>query len=132
MASVHSMLGFSRVPSLHVLVYIVVVGGVLVSASPVQGQVRSFSQSPSEGPTHSSQLPDWAEPAAPPAGSEPTSSSENNSTPTEDMREGVRTRAVPPPGEKPVPVDGGLALLAAAGAGYAVRRLNLEDDESQE
>jgi len=30
-----------------------------------------------------------------------------------------------------VPVDGGLALLAAAGAGYAVRKLN-EDEEDDE
>jgi len=28
-----------------------------------------------------------------------------------------------------VPVDGGLALLAAAGAGYAVRKLNEEDED---
>jgi hypothetical protein len=35
-----------------------------------------------------------------------------------------------PGGPTQVPVDGGLALLAAAGAGYAVRKLkNDEDDE---
>jgi hypothetical protein len=33
-----------------------------------------------------------------------------------------------PPDPAPVPVDGGLALLALAGAGYAVRRLRSEDD----
>jgi hypothetical protein len=32
-----------------------------------------------------------------------------------------------PPNPPPVPVDGGLALLALAGAGYAARRLRSED-----
>jgi hypothetical protein len=31
-----------------------------------------------------------------------------------------------------VPVDGGLAFLAAAGAGYAVRKLNEEDEDGEE
>jgi hypothetical protein len=31
-----------------------------------------------------------------------------------------------------VPVDGGIALLAAAGAGYAVRKLNQDDEEDDE
>jgi len=31
-----------------------------------------------------------------------------------------------------VPVDGGLALLAAAGAGYAVRKLNEDEDDEED
>ena len=38
----------------------------------------------------------------------------------------------PPPGDVPVPVDGGLALLAAAGAGYAVRRLSEEEEDGED
>jgi hypothetical protein len=43
----------------------------------------------------------------------------------------METKA-PPPGGEPVPVDGGLALLAAAGAGYAVRKLNEEEEDDEE
>lgn len=35
----------------------------------------------------------------------------------------------PPPPPEQIPVDGGLALLAAAGAGYAVRKLRQRGDE---
>jgi hypothetical protein len=31
-----------------------------------------------------------------------------------------------------VPVDGGLALLAAAGAGYAVRKLNQDEEDDED
>jgi hypothetical protein len=58
-------------------------------------------------------LPSWAEPSSTTGdgagGLQPPDASPNDTPP-------------PPPIEQ-VPVDGGLALLAAAGAGYAVRRL---------
>lgn len=37
-----------------------------------------------------------------------------------------------PNGPDQVPVDGGLALLAAAGAGYAVRKLNEDEDDEED
>jgi hypothetical protein len=92
-------------------------------------QDRSSEQSPSGArgdrvrpSAPSSNLPDWASPAQPPSQQGPSS-----------VNRGVRTKAAPPPPERDqVPVDGGLALLAAAGAGYAVRKLkDSEDDEGE-
>ena len=119
------MLGFSCVPSLRVLAFIFVAGGVLFSTTPVQGQELSSSQSPSEGPTHSSQLPDWAEPSSGTSGAEGSN--------TARINDQVRTKQPSLPDDpQQVPVDGGLALLAAAGAGYAVRRLNNEEKDEHE
>jgi len=39
---------------------------------------------------------------------------------------------LPSPAPTQVPVDGGVALLAAAGAGYAVRKLREEDDDEDD
>jgi hypothetical protein len=68
-------------------------------------------------------LPSWAEPSNSSTGSDFGSSG------------GAITNApAPGPGDEPnrVPVDGGLSLLALAGAGYAVRKLRSRDDESDE
>lgn len=75
---------------------------------PGQGQ-----SSPVGSPTN---LPDWAEPSQHQGSN--LSSGE------------VDPRAPDPPGNPSrIPVDGGIALLAAAGAGYAVRKLNEEDED---
>jgi len=68
----------------------------------------------SVGSTESTILPDWAAPAA-----------IESSTPESP---GPDIAYMPPmPGGAPaqVPVDGGLSLLALAGAGYAARRLRV-------
>lgn len=64
-------------------------------------------------------LPSWAEPDA---------RAETGKTPS---HEGGPQTDAPPPGGEPVPIDGGLALLAAAGAGYAVRRLGQSGDADE-
>jgi len=75
---------------------------------PGQGQ-----SSPVGSPTN---LPDWAEP----------SQHQGKNLSSGD----VDPRAPDPPGNPSrIPVDGGVALLAAAGAGYAVRKLNEEDED---
>ena len=102
-----------------------------VFSMPVQAQVyqdrssndrmgRESVQEHAPGQTQSSSpsnLPDWAEPSG--------------SSYSVDQKD-AQANATPPtlPGEpEQVPVDGGLALLAAAGAGYAVRKLNEEDED---
>ena len=99
----------------------------VLSPSPVCGQSNTLTGS--KGPTHSSQLPDWAESTSP-SESESTTPSENTPPPEQRTDDEMRTKA-PPPGEEPVPVDGGVALLAAVGAGYAVRKLNQEEEEDE-
>lgn len=104
-----------------------IVGLVFMAVQPVvaqshqerrsREQVRRDQASPSSN--SSSNLPDWAEPAQ-----------RQNESPS---KSGATAKAVPPPppdDPEQVPVDGGLALLAAAGAGYAVRKLNEEDEDS--
>lgn len=64
-------------------------------------------------------LPGWAE---------PQSGVPDYGAPSPD--EGVSTNNHDPPGEPhPLPVDGGLSLLAAAGAGYALRKLRTEGED---
>ena len=62
-------------------------------------------------PAAAQSLPGWAAPAAP-----------------EAPPDGEVAALPPSPGAPPaqVPIDGGLALLAIAGAGYAARRLRSE------
>ena len=83
-----------------------------------------------DGVTHSSQLPDWAEPDN---GTSPSTEENRDASVRNDQ---MQTKQPSLPGDddpQQVPVDGGLALLAAAGAGYAVRRLNNEEkDEFEE
>lgn len=108
---------------------LLIVGGLLVAlAQPVAAQsyqdrrsqehLRREQTAQQSSPSSPSNLPDWAEPSQ----SQRESVSGSN----------VDPKAGPPgPPTEPtqVPVDGGLALLAAAGAGYAVRKLNEEDEE---
>jgi hypothetical protein len=84
--------------------------------SPQREQPGYQSSSPSNSPSN---LPDWAEPTQP----------QNDPSPAGE----VGAKMAPPPPDDPsqVPVDGGLALLAAAGAGYAVRKLD-GDGEGQD
>jgi hypothetical protein len=79
------------------------------------------------GPSLSpSNLPDWAEPSR---SGGATRSGGASSSPT-DIQPQVRPKApAPPDNPSRIPVDGGVALLAAAGAGYAVRKLSQEEDE---
>lgn len=82
-----------------------------------QRQLES-QPSPSDSPSN---LPDWAEP----------SQSQDDSFVGQDA--GAKATPPGPPSDpQQVPVDGGLALLAAAGAGYAVRKLNEDDDEEDD
>ena len=85
-------------------------------------QQRWAEPQPSPSSSSPSSLPDWAEP----------SQSQGESFSGTGVNGKATTNAPPPPPPPPqVPVDGGLALLAAAGAGYAVRKLN-EDDEGED
>ena len=111
-------------------VILAVAGMCFFFASPALSQAyqggegeRARGQS-SPAPAHSFNLPDWAKPAEP----SPNYSEQSQGA---DLDGSMRTKA-PPPGGEPVPVDGGLALLAAAGAGYAVRKLGKDDDDSDE
>lgn len=73
-------------------------------------------------PDASRQLPSWAEPNA-------GRPSDRGQEPRD--RPGPITNA-PPPGGEPVPVDGGLSLLALAGAGYAARKLRQSSGEDED
>jgi hypothetical protein len=89
---------------------------LLLFADPASAQDRSRDAYGNDAATQSQDgsvgLPSWAEPGANSTSSDPGPAAD------------PITNAPPPPGPPPrVPVDGGLALLAAAGAGYAVRRL---------
>lgn len=89
-----------------------------------QQQERLNGDRPSSGAP--SNLPDWAEP------SQPQSPSPGQRG---DPSGGPQGKAMgppdPPDNPSRVPVDGGLSLLAAAGAGYAIRKLS-EDEEEEE
>lgn len=101
---------------------LLVLGGMNVEAARGQTYTRPEHQGEVEqtGPGQDrgtvGDLPSWAEPA------EPRGPSSTN----------AKSAAAPPdpPGDPTqVPVDGGVALLAAAGAGYAVRKLSEEEEE---
>lgn len=123
MAADRFVLGFPRL-----LILLVAAGFLFLTVPAAQGQGhqgREIAQDRPSDPTHSTQLPDWAEPAAP--------SSRSNARSKGGVDESFRTNSPPPPPpQPPVPVDGGIALLAAAGAGYAVRKLNQDDEEDDE
>jgi len=81
------------------------------------------SQQPLRSPDASTRLPSWAEPSGT-EGSEFRGSSDlgaqsNNGAPLPE-----------PPDD--IPVDGGLSLLALAGAGYAARKLRQSSDDDDE
>lgn len=112
------------------LVIVILVGGmVLMGAQSSAAQDRGEQNSPSSpsaeqrvegpnGPSSSPGLPSWAEPSA------PTPEWEGS---TVEKQSGTNAPAPPSPPSR-LPVDGGLALLAAAGAGYAVRKLQKDDE----
>jgi len=93
---------------------------ILLVAQPVQAQQdRQDPYSPRETQTErgsSVGLPSWAEPG-----------NSKQAVPPPD-----NTPNAPPPGGEPVPVDGGLGLLALAGAGYAVSRLRKNGGDSDD
>lgn len=102
---------------------------LVLSATPAEAQQQQrdmgnweadrSSEAQSQVP-RSSNLPSWAEPSA---------------TTRDAPGSGVTSKALPgTPGENPpqqIPVDGGLALLAVAGAGYAVRKLRKTPDDER-
>lgn len=99
---------------------LVAVGGVMPASAQSYDDDAYGSSPPSVHATPdrggASGLPAWAEPSSP---SEYGTSSDRASTPN------ANAMAPPDLPDDPdrVPVDGGLALLAAAGAGYAIRKL---------
>jgi len=114
------------------------VGALLFAATPALSQElrdrgRDAPQERSTSESTSPNLPDWAAPSnsriSDPQRQELSVGEEFGSSPNGSME---TNSAPPPPPREQVPVDGGLALLAAAGAGYAVRRLNDEEDEEDE
>lgn len=99
-----------------------------VLSQRVQERGREFFQNRDPDRAASPNLPRWAEPSESPArDAEPRRIQPLDGSSVDGS---MRTNA-PPPGPAPTPVDGGVALLAAAGAGYAVRKLS-EDDEDDE
>lgn len=113
------------------LVGITLLAGMLLLGT--QSSVAQTRQSPERLPGSSSEhqvddpagessteLPSWAEPSSPDPSRTGSSLGNKNAT---------TNAPAPPSPPSRVPVDGGIALLAAAGAGYAVRKLRQEDDE---
>lgn len=86
--------------------------------SPSDPSTRQFDDPTQDG--SSARLPSWAEPSSPEYSQDGGVASEKQAT--------TNAPALP---SKPnqVPVDGGAALLALAGAGYAIRKLHDGDDE---
>ncbi|WP_146110130.1 hypothetical protein [Salinibacter sp. 10B] len=118
---------------MHLIASLAAAGMVFLMAGPAlaqplgdrdQSSQRYEQPGGQERPTSSpTNLPSWAEPSTP----------ESGGTGGVATPEGVQTKAAPPPPTQPqVPVDGGLALLAAAGAGYAVRKLGESDEDEEE
>lgn len=128
MAPVPSVLGFLRLSTL-----LIVAGMLTLSVrGPVRAQAyqdgdreeRQQFRRPGQGPS-ASNLPEWAKPSSPHGSLEEETGSSVDGT--------MQTNQPTLPGDpEQVPVDGGLALLAAAGAGYAVRKLNEEEEEDDE
>lgn len=113
------------------VVLLLSIGGIsflpTAQGMPQEG-ARGVSQSYEESHTErlgsrqnsAESLPEWAEPRT-----------EGSGFGASSHQEGVSTHAPPPPPEDPpqLPVDGGLSLLAAAGAGYALRKLRKEGED---
>lgn len=96
---------------------------LMLVAQPVQAQQDRqdpFSRQPAESERGSSMgLPSWAEPGTRSAIEPPDNTPDDTPPP-------------PGPPTQQVPIDGGLGLLAVAGAGYAVSRLRRKDDEDED
>ena len=89
-----------------------------------RSRIQERPSGPSEGSQSGSNLPSWAAPSRPEVGASNTPSIGSD---------GAQTNAPgPPAAPSRVPVDGGVALLAAAGAGYAVRKLGDSDEDDDE
>jgi hypothetical protein len=86
--------------------------------TPQERQFERGRSSPAQQP--STNLPDWAAPSSPEPGT------------NKDGVEKMVTPPSPPSNPSRIPVDGGLALLAAAGAGYAVRKLKGGEDDTDD
>lgn len=126
MALVPSLSGFSRLSMVFAVAGMCFLPTNLALSQTYQGLEQGGPQEQSaQSPTHSSNLPDWAEPSK----SSPSYTKKNDGSAVDGT---IRPKAAPPPGGEPVPVDGGLALLAAAGAGYAVRKLREDDEKDDE
>lgn len=128
MASLSSVAGCVRLFGVFAMAVLLLSSSNLVKAQTYQDRDLETSEqlqrSPEDRTARSSNLPDWAKPADP---------SSNDIRREEGASlEGSLEPKAPPPGGEPVPVDGGLALLAAAGAGYAVRKLKEGEDEDED
>ena len=98
------------------------VANAQVSDRPGQGP--DMNQRQLRSPDASTRLPSWAEPTRPDAGPlEPRNTGPGPITNQEPTLPGDPNQ---------VPVDGGLSLLALAGAGYAARKLRQSSDEEDE
>jgi len=94
---------------------------------PNDHEQRTARESP--GPN----LPGWAEPSERPGNRQLGREGGIQNQSYSSLDGAMQTNQPELPGDPDqVPVDGGLALLAAAGAGYAVRRLREEEDEDEE
>jgi hypothetical protein len=98
------------------------VANAQVSDRPGQGPEMNNRQLRS--PDASTRLPSWAEPAPRKDGSV--------RGPAGELDEPTTNAPVFDPPQQEVPVDGGLSLLALAGAGYAARKLRQSSDEEDE
>lgn len=99
------------------------VANAQVSDRPGQGP--DMNQRQLRTPDASTRLPSWAEPAPNGGGSEIGSDAGEIGA----NSNGLGPTPNPPPA---IPVDGGLSLLALAGAGYAARKLRQSSDEEDE
>ncbi len=104
-------------------------GNYSATAQGVSGALEQSSRSyeqrhpgnPEEVHNQAEQLPQWAEPQF-------ESPGYHTSPPKRAKSMSSNAPVLPPPPDS-VPVDGGLSLLAAAGAGYALRKLRKEGED---
>lgn len=95
------------------------------SPAPEQERFSREEILPERPSTAKEDAPEWADP------------SPNTPRESGELSDGPRTKVVgnaptTPGAASRTPVDGGVALLAAAGAGYAIRRLGQDDEDAPE
>lgn len=96
----------------------VVLGLMLLVPLTAHAQSAGAESTVGQEQSNPTNLPEWAAP------SESSRSESSRSTNLGIIPEGPTKNAPPPPADPSrIPVDGGLSLLALAGAGYATRRL---------